>query len=653
MPFHRWKQLHLFLLTIVTIAFACPLQGAEDWQPVTPEELKMTSEPAAPGAPAIYLYRQVDRDDQGSQEYNYKRIKILTEEGRKYADIELEYVKDRENIKGIQARTIRPDGSFVNFDAKIYDKTIIKGRGVKYLAKTFTLPDVNVGSIIEYRYTVDLNNNYIFDSHWILNQDLFTKQAKFSLKYSNAMALQWSWPMGLPPGTPAPIRQGNVIRLETQNVQAFQSEDYMPPENQLKMRIDFVYTQGSPTDPEKFWQSEGKLLYGLIEEFAGKRKAMEVAVSQIISPNDLPDQKLQKIYSRVQQIRNLSFESEKTDQEQKRENLKDLGNVEDVWKRGYGRGNEINWLFLALARAAGFEAYPVLASGRNEYIFDPKMMNARQLNSTLVLVKLKGMDFYADPGTALAPYGLLPWPETQVMGLRVDKNGGSWVRTTLPAASDSRIERSARLNLTDSGDLEGKLTVTFTGLEALWMRLDERDDDDAARRKFIEDEVKHFTPAGIQLDLTNKPGWKSSAPALVAEFDVKFPGWASYAGKRTLIPVGLFSETEKHLFEHSERLHPIYFTFPYQNIDDVSIELPTGWQISSLPPEQKYDAQAAGYSLAAEDKNGVLHLTRKVTVDMVLLDTKYYGALQKFFQAVRTGDDQQMVVVPGAKSAGN
>ena len=62
MPFHRWKQLHLFLLTIVTIAFACPLQGAEDWQPVTPEELKMTSEPAAPGAPAIYLYRQVDRD---------------------------------------------------------------------------------------------------------------------------------------------------------------------------------------------------------------------------------------------------------------------------------------------------------------------------------------------------------------------------------------------------------------------------------------------------------------------------------------------------------------------------------------------------------------------------------------------------------------
>ena len=51
----------------------------------------MTSEPLAPGAPAIILYRQVDRDDNGhtSHEDNYFRIKILTEEGRKYANVEI------------------------------------------------------------------------------------------------------------------------------------------------------------------------------------------------------------------------------------------------------------------------------------------------------------------------------------------------------------------------------------------------------------------------------------------------------------------------------------------------------------------------------------------------------------------------------------
>src|SRR5215475_14012235 len=66
-----------------------------DYQPVSQDELKMTSEPKAPGAPAIILFRQVDRDDVGeSKEDNYVRIKILTEEGRKYADIEIPFFKD-------------------------------------------------------------------------------------------------------------------------------------------------------------------------------------------------------------------------------------------------------------------------------------------------------------------------------------------------------------------------------------------------------------------------------------------------------------------------------------------------------------------------------------------------------------------------------
>src|SRR5271168_2358461 len=37
--------------------------SGDDWQPITPEELKMTSEAKAPGAPAVILYRQIDRDD--------------------------------------------------------------------------------------------------------------------------------------------------------------------------------------------------------------------------------------------------------------------------------------------------------------------------------------------------------------------------------------------------------------------------------------------------------------------------------------------------------------------------------------------------------------------------------------------------------------
>ncbi len=150
------------------------------FQPVSPDELKMTSEPKAPGAPAIILFREVDRDDRGKTAHEdvYFRIKILSEEGRKYADIEIPFYKEEGNIVNIHARTIQPDGTIVDFTGKAFDKSIVKARGVKYMAKTFTLPDVQVGSILEYYYTEDLSEDLLFNSHWILSNELFTESCK-------------------------------------------------------------------------------------------------------------------------------------------------------------------------------------------------------------------------------------------------------------------------------------------------------------------------------------------------------------------------------------------------------------------------------------------------------------------------------------------
>ncbi|MEA3132368.1 MAG: hypothetical protein QOG17_214, partial [Gammaproteobacteria bacterium] len=130
------------LIVVLAVCVTGRATCAMDWLPISPEELKMTGEPKAPAAPAIYLYRQVDRDDDGPNEVNYVRIKILTEEGRKFADVEIPFEKSTEDVGGILGRTIHPDGSVVKFDGTTYDKTIIQSRGSKLLAKTFTMPDV-------------------------------------------------------------------------------------------------------------------------------------------------------------------------------------------------------------------------------------------------------------------------------------------------------------------------------------------------------------------------------------------------------------------------------------------------------------------------------------------------------------------------------
>jgi hypothetical protein len=649
-----------FILLLAGILLcAAPSARGAGFQPISPEELKMKTEPLAPGAPAVILQRRVDRDDNGrtSHEDNYVRIKILTEEGRKYADVEIPFFKESESVVGVKARTIRPDGSIAEFDGKVYEKWLVKGKSVKYLAKTFTLPDVQVGGILEYFYTLDLSEKYIYDSHWILSEELFTKTAQFSLKpYKSSyvpVSLRWAW-QGLPPGAEPKEGPDHIIRMEANNIPAFQREDFMPPANELKSRVDFIYEEDLPEqDPDKYWKKIGRKWNSNLESFVGKRKAMEQALGQIVSPGDSPEIKLRKIYDRVQQIRNTSYEVKKTEQELKRDKEKPAENVEEVWKRGYGNGVQLTWLFLGLARAAGFEAYGCWVSDRREYFFQPNTMQSAKLSANVVLVKLNGKDVYFDPGAAFTPYGMLTWYETATPGLRLDKDGGTWIQTTLPQSSESQIRRTAKLKLSDNEDLEGKLTVVYTGLAAMYRRVELRNDDEVTRKKFLEDQIKAEIPVAAEADLTNKPEWAGSGNPLVAEFDVRIPGWASNAGRRAVFPVGIFSAPEKHVFEHANRVHPIYFEYPYQKFDDVTVGLPPGWQVSSVPKPYTQDGHVIVYDLKIEDTKNAVHVMRKLNFDVLLLEQKYYPALRKFFEGVRNSDDEQVVVQIGAAAAKN
>ncbi len=653
-----WSAVATWMAMAVAVLSPTAAHAGFGFQPPSAEELAMKAEPKAPGAPAIILYRQVDRDDNGStsHEDDYIRIKILTEEGRKYADIEIPFVKESGNISRIKARTIRPDGTIANYEGKVFDKTIVKAKGVKYLAKTLTLPDVQVGSVIEYFYTTDLSEDWIFDSHWILSQELFTKKAKFSLKpyhndYSN-MSVRWSWQ-----GVDNPPKQDpdKVVRMEANDVKAFLAEDYMPPENELKSRVDFTYSSGIlEKDQDKFWKQAGKKFYSGMDDFTNKRKAMEQAVAQIVSPGDTPEVKARKIYARVQQLRNVSFGVERTEQEKKRDKEKPQNNVEDVWKAGWGNGYGLTWLYLGLVKAAGLEAYGARISNRSEYFFNPNKLEDRKLDTNAVVVRLNGKEVYCDPGAAFTAFGELPWGETNVKGIRLDKDGGQWIMTPMTTSADARTERKAELKLDEeSGSLEGKLVVTYTGLQAYELRDQERNQDEVSKKKYLENEIRESVPVTIEVELVNKPEWKDTSVPLVAEFTLRVPGWAMSAGKRALLATGLFSAAEKHVFDHAARTYPIYYEYPTLKVDDVTIELPAGWKVSSVPEALDRDLKAVAFSSKVESVKGKLHLTRSLRTDAMLLDTKYYSTVQSFYRMVRTTDEQQIVLLPGTSTASN
>jgi hypothetical protein len=616
---------------------------ADDWLPVNSADLAAKDSPEKPGAHAVYLYREDIRDDIESRDDIYERIKIFTEEGKKYADIELPYFRDVYSITNVRARTIHPDGGIVEWSGKLLDKIILKARGYKVQAKTFTLPEVETGSIIEYRYRQSLNTSLLYNDTWEVQKDLFTKQAKFAIHPSSLYDLVWI-PYSVPALNPVVRAKDGFIRLDIQDVPALDKEDYMPPEEVLRWRVDFFYTRRGTIDTDKFWKQAGEYWFESSEKFIGRRKGIIEEAARTVAADDPPEAKLRKLYARVQTIRNTNFEREKTEQELKRENQKENDNVEDVLKHGVGNGFEIDYLFCALARAAGFDSSVVRVSTRNIHFFAKAVLETRQLNDIVISVKLGDKDVYLDPGNAHAPFGLLPWSETDVAGLKLDKQGGQFVYTTATAANDAVTRRVARFVMGDDGLVEGKLTVTYVGQEALSRRIEADESDDAERKKSLVDEVKGWVPAGATVELTNSPEWNGSDSPLVAEFNVKTRTWGTQTGRRLLLSQSFFANPVARQFDHPSRVYPVYFDYAYTFTDDITVQLPLLLRVTNVPASQDRANGMGFYQISSENQGASLHLARKMGVTGILYPVESYPAIRNFFNQMKAGDEQQVVL---------
>lgn len=141
-----------FPLLLLVLAFPCLLHG-QFTQP-TPEELKMTADPAYPDAAAIYLFREFKTDDTLHYRSEHVRIKVLTELGKELATVNLGYFRGANTINDIQARTIHADGTVIPLNVKPADLLRAKEGEAEVHQVTFNLPSVEVGSILEYYYQV-------------------------------------------------------------------------------------------------------------------------------------------------------------------------------------------------------------------------------------------------------------------------------------------------------------------------------------------------------------------------------------------------------------------------------------------------------------------------------------------------------------------
>jgi hypothetical protein len=615
----------------------------DDWLPISQEDLAMKDNPASPGVHAMILYRESKVDSIDSTDREYYRIKIFTQEGAKRGNVELQFVSGFDEIKDLRARTIRPDGSIVNFEGKPYDKLVVKASGLKVLAKTFTLPDVKPGCIIEYKYLDQYDSSLYINMKWNVQGDLFTRQARFSIKpASGYMGLMYR-AFGLPPQVVPQRQTDGTYALEVRDLPGLEEEELMPPEESLRANVGFYYRAKDET-PEVFWKRIGKEWSDQLDRFVNKKGALEGELGRTVNSNDPPETKLRKIYARVQKIRNRSHEESKTEKEEKQEKLKENSNVEDVLKHGYGYGREINYLFVGLVRAAGFEATEAYMAGRNFYFFQPDLMNTDQVRADVVWVRAGGQEYYLDPASQEYPFGQLPWFETATDGLQVEKQGGKFMSTPRPEPSAATIVRRADLTLSGDGTLAGRVQVDFTGQEGAIRRVENRHEDETGRRKAIEDEIQGSLPSGAKFQLMSLSNWDNTNEPLRAEGTIQAPEFGTAAGRRILMPVTLFLAGQAKAFRPERRINNIYIHFPYEELDDVKVHLPAGYKAESMPPAQDIHPGAVVYEITATQQGETVEMKRHLAVNGIMFPAGAYPALRTFFNLVKSSDDAQIVL---------
>jgi hypothetical protein len=643
---------------------------AADWPAISKEELAMADDPANPGASAILLYREVNTDDVKGFETEYRRIKILNDDGKKYADIEIPYVEGAAQIEGIQARTVRPDGTTVNFQGQIFDRTALRARKTKIQVKALTLPDVQKGSILEYSYTArfhrkvpDVLKNpkeYIIDrpaviplETWLVQEDLFTRQARFIVRPLPGPNMHW-YHMNVPADKRPEKQPDGSFALDLQNIPAFQLDELMPPENALRGRMNLFYQIG-PQVWTTYWEGIGTGWAEDSRSFLTEPKKLKQALAGMISASDSPEAQLRKIYSRVQQIRNLNYEPSKTEQETRRESLKENRNVEDILKRNYASAIEINLVFVALARAAGFESAPIGVKSRDRGFFEPNLPDPSQLDAIVAWVFAGGKHYFLDPATRYCPFELLPWAKAGTTGIVITNAAlpkslnyvtgyfSGLVTTPDPTSAMAVIERKATLQLDGDGSAEGTIGVNYVGQEALERRIATANSDDTARKKLLEDEMKEWMPGATVVKLDGSVNWEQSEQSLHATFTVKFPGYARPTGRRLLFRAGFFGGSAQSL-KSDKRTHDVYFAHPFEETDDVTWKLPDGYRAGSLPEKQDTPTIFGKYTLSTDVSGSVVRSQRHFTVQAVLVPVSYYAALRSYFNVVRQHDESQIIL---------
>jgi hypothetical protein len=616
------------------------------FQKPTDEELKMTSDPKAPGAAAVFLNIEEITDDQLNYKSFYARIKVLTEKGNELATVEIPpYLRNISRIANIKARTIHSDGTVIPLEGKQEDQ-LISITTDKYHEKlqvnnkVFTLPSVEVGSILEYRYDLFYGGSSVPD--WEIQRPYFVHKAHYSFHGSAPFVFVARLPKGVE------VENNRITghaSVDVADVPPAPDEEWMPPIRSFIYRVTFFYKPDFESTPLDYWTIAGKYWSKDVDHFAETSKSIREAVAGIISPGDSDLDKAKKLYKAVQALDNIDYSRRKTESEMKQLRLKETKHAQDTWAEKSGDSEDIAMLYLAMLRAAGLTAYAEKVVDRKLGIFDITYLSLRQLDNTLIVLSTGGKEIELDPGEKMCPFGTVNWRHSNAGGISQSAKGINVGTSAAQQYSDNKINRFGEITLDGNGALTGIFRFDLTGQEALYWRQLTINNDETELKKQFDIWLESIFPLGIEAHIDHFNGLTDPDSKLIAS--IKAQGsYGAATSKRLLLPAFFFQTRDAHSFVAQEkRLTPVDMHYGDIVNDQIVYRIPDGFTVEGAPTDAQIPwPQHANLMNKTLSAPGKITIIRSLARAFTFAKPDEYQDLRGFYQKVAASDQQQIVL---------
>lgn len=638
----------LFIVLLLVSPFVAALGKPESFDPVSAEELAMIVPQVDAEADLEYLYRSMVVNDRGYGYYrrtvNNYRLKVYTANGVKALDVlHLPYEKGESRIVDFAARVTNPDGTVFELGKDdLYERTLLEDEDFKGNAKSFSLPHLEVGSIVDYTWA----ESEEYGIGGPIFEPLEERWPTLKLRIEIKPAEQWSSTLrGFNCDLNFEQTDKGSFLVSGERLAAFKREPYSPSRLDYSPWVFLLYVRdGDMLENQKFWNSRAEDLWSDTKQYVKpKQSAVKRLAAELFEGAADAEEKLHRAFEYcTKEIKNVSaVRSGYTSEE--RDKLKDVDSPGETIKRGYGSGLDVSRLFASLAVVAGFEARLARAGNSDFMSFNPSVLNLWMNFPEEVVVLRKSEDApwrFFDLGYDYLPFETLDSDCISVPALVAGKGKAKLQYTPSVDSSFSVVTRYAELALSEFGDLSGTVSIEYSGYKGLAQKRYYDDLSDKEREERFTAKLKRQFSLCTVSDFKMEGIFTRNEP-LVVSYRIEIPNYGEGLGKRVFFQPNIFEYGEEAMFTDDERKTEIVFPFPWEEYDEIWIRLPEGFKLeeAASPGRPVRTEFLEYYTTFASNKEGTkMRCRRELKVKGNGFLASGYTAIKGFFQGVNAQD---------------